>query len=106
MQRGADRPAGRLVEDRQLYRAGIEPDALSGPEAQAGGRPGLELRRSASSTVTICVVPRYSAPIDLAPHHAAIGEAHMLGPDAQHEIAFRQRLARGGNGDVALAEPD
>ena len=30
----------------------------------------------------------------------------MLGPDPENEIAFRQRLARRGNGDVAIAEPD
>src|SRR5882757_1432984 len=30
----------------------------------------------------------------------------MLGPDTQDEIAFHQRLARGGNGDLARVEPD
>ena len=30
----------------------------------------------------------------------------MLGPDPEDEIAFRQRLTRRGNGNVALAEPD
>src|SRR3954467_2252992 len=42
MQRGANRPAGCFVEDRQYVWLEIEPDALSGAEAPVGGRPGLQ----------------------------------------------------------------
>src|SRR4030081_4012678 len=40
MQRSADRPAGRLVEDRQRIGPEVEPDALSGPEGHIGGGGG------------------------------------------------------------------
>src|SRR6266702_769406 len=105
MQSGADRPARRLVEDRQRIWPEIEPDILSGPKRHAGGRPGLEraiARRHRHDLRRAEIL----GPIDLAPHHAAIGEAHMLGPNPEHEIALREFLARSGNGNFALAEPD
>src|SRR5882757_9463005 len=105
MQRGADRPAGRLLEDRQRIRSEVEPNALSGPEGHTGGRPGLEcaVARRHGHDLRRAEIFRT---IDLAPHHAAVGETHMFGPDTEDEIAFHQCLARGGNGDFALTEPD
>src|SRR6478609_6361217 len=105
MQRGADRPARLLVEDRQRIGPEIEPDILSGPERHAGGRPGLEcaIARRHGHDLRRAEILRS---IDLAPHDAEIGETHMLGPDPEDEIALRQRLARSGNCNLALAEPD
>src|SRR6185295_14108266 len=105
MQYGANRPAGRLVEDRQRIGPEVEPDILSGPKRHAGGRPGLECaiaRRHGDDLRGAEIL----GPIDLAPHRAVIGETHMLGPDPENEIAFRQPLARRGNGNLALAKPD
>src|SRR5436305_146628 len=42
MQCSANRPTGSFVEDRQCVGPEGEPDALSCPEAQPGGQPGLE----------------------------------------------------------------
>src|SRR5438477_4361701 len=105
MQHGANRLAGRLVEDRQRIGPEVEPDILSGPKRHAGGRPGLECaiaRRHGDDLRRAEIL----GPIDLASHRAAIGETHMLGPDPENEIAFRQPLACSGNCDVTLAEPD
>src|ERR1700716_1229545 len=105
MQYGANRPAGRLVEDRQRIGPEVEPDILSGPKRHAGRRPGLEcaIARRHGHDLRRAEILR---PVDLAPHGAVIVEAHMLGPDSEHEIAFRQCLACSGNGNFALAEPD
>src|SRR6476620_3657347 len=105
MQYGANRPAGRLVEDRQRIGPEVEPDILSGPKRHAGGRPSLECaiaRRHGDDLRRAEIL----GPIDLAPHGAAIGETHMLGPDPENEIAFRQPFTSSGNGNFALAEPD
>src|SRR3979411_698592 len=105
MQRGADRPAGRSVEDRQCVGPEVEPYALSGPDAHTSGRPGLDcaVARRHGHDLRGAEILRT---IDLAPHHAAIGETHMFGPDTEDKIAFHQCLARGGNGDFALPDPD
>src|SRR6195256_4024275 len=105
MQRGADRPAGGLVEDRQRIGSEVEPDALSGPEVHTGGRPGLECAIARRHGHDLGGAEIFRT-IDLAPHHAAIGETHMLGPDTEDEIPFNQCLPGGWNGDFALAEPD
>src|SRR6185436_8068301 len=87
MQRSADRPAGRLVEDRQRIGPKVEPDILAGPKRHTGGRPGLECaiaRRHGDDLRRAEIL----GPIDLAPHGAPIGESYMLGPDPEHEIAF------------------
>src|SRR5437588_6006547 len=105
MQRGADRPAGRLVEDRQRIGAEVEPDILSGPERHAGRRPDLEraIARRHGHDLRRAEIFR---PVDLAPHRTAIGETHVLGPDPEDEIALRKHFACSRNCDVALAEPD
>src|SRR5258705_4999298 len=105
MQHGSDRPARRLVEDRQRIGAEVEPDMLSRPERHAGGRPCLErpIARRHRHDLRRAEILRS---IDLASHDAEIGEAHMLGPDPEDEITFRQRLARSGDSNLALAEPD
>src|ERR1700704_5965033 len=84
MQRGADRPAGCLVEDRQCIGPEIEPDALSGPKAHAGGYPGLE-RAVAGRHGRDLGSAEILRTIDLAAHHATIGETHMFGSDAEDE---------------------
>src|SRR4051794_21003541 len=71
MQRGADRPARRLVEDRQRIGPEVEPDILPGPERHAGRRPGLErpiARRHGHDLRRAEIL----ASIDLAPYGAAI----------------------------------
>src|SRR5439155_13621463 len=105
MQRGADRPARGPVEDRQRIGSAVEPDILAGPERHAGGRPGLEcaIARRHGHDLRRAEILRA---IDLAPHDPEIGETHVLGPDPEDEIAFRQHFARSGNCNLALAEPD
>jgi len=104
MQRRADRPTRSSIEDRQCIWSEVEPDVLPDPEVRARGRPGLEraIARRHGHDLRGAEIFRT---VDLTPHHAAIGETHMLGPDAEDEIAFRQRLTYCGNANFAIAEP-
>src|SRR5450631_2013495 len=84
IQRSADCPARLLVEDRQRIGAKVEPDILSSPKGHAGGRAGLEcaIARRHRHDLRRAEIFR---PVDLASHHAAIGESHMFGPDTEDE---------------------
>src|SRR5580765_4867682 len=105
IQRGADRPARLLVEYRQRVGTKVEPDILSDPKGHAGRRAGLECAIARRHGHDLCRAEIFR-PIDLTPHHAAIGETHMLGPDPEDEIALRQCLACNRYLNFALAEPD
>src|SRR5258705_713769 len=105
VQRGADRPARLLVEDRQRIGAKVESDVLSDPKGHAGGRAGLECAIARRHGHDLCRAEIFR-PIDPAPHHAPIGETHILGPDPKDEIALRQCFVCGGYCNFPLPPPD
>ena len=106
MQRGPDGAAGSGVEQREAVRTEREPDAVADRTVMIGGQSGLRPGHAAVSTVTICVVPRYSVPKTSPRSRGLIVEAHMLGPHAEDQIARRQALARRRNGDARRRRAD
>ena len=57
-------------------------------------------------TVTICVVPRYSAPNTVPRRRELIVEADVLGPDAECELGLRHVLGELRHGDLGAVDPD
>ena len=57
-------------------------------------------------TVTICVVPRYSAPKTVPRSARGVVEADMLGPHAEGQLAVAAVLVQLRHGDLGAVDAD
>ena len=101
-----DGATGRSVEQRNAVRPEFKPYAIADRHLEIGGHASFRAGRAAVVTVTICVVPRYSVPKTSPRNARSSFRRTCSGRTPRIRSRADRRLARRGNGDLGVAEPD